>query len=101
MKPIRTDGWLTVDDLSQHLPITLYDANGTEVRRAIVAFDPQSGYVKSNILRRDGAPIVNEAAGELLRRVEKFPAPLVWRSISRHEAKRIIRCYWDLNENNT
>ena len=102
MKPIKTDGWLTVEDmdLGGHLPVSLFDANGCEVLRAVVAFNPTTGDVKSNILKRDGRPILNDAKGEVYRRIERFPAPLIWKSITPAEAKKTIARYWDLKEDN-
>lgn len=86
---------LTIDDIEEHLPVNVYDANGMVILRAITAFDPQTGEVESYVYTPDGA-LVEEPPGEVKTRVETYPAPLHWRKITQGQADNERRNAWDL-----
>ena len=76
-------------------PLDLFDANGMLIRRAITEFDIQTGEVTSHVLNREGN---FELAGDMIKcRVEKYPAPLLWKTITQAEAKTRKHQYWDLS----
>lgn len=88
--------WTTIDDLRSSVPLDLFDANGMVIHRAVIAFDPETGKVKSLVLDEQGRETVDDVNGCLLTRVETFPAPLAWMSISRQMAVASRLLYWDL-----
>jgi hypothetical protein len=85
---------LTVEEMREHVPLNITDANGMTVRRAVDAFDCETGEVVSYVLTLDGNPVATES--ELKRRVETYPAPLVWRTITPEQARAEAKRYWDL-----
>lgn len=87
--------WLTVDDMIDHVPLDVYDANGMVIRRKITGFDPETGKVESFVCTTAGVLVKEPEGGEFKRRLEAYPAPLTWRKISHVEADQAKRLYWD------
>lgn len=103
----KREGWLTVEDMNEKhmLPLNVYDANGMVIRRKITAFNPTTGEVESLILIKEG-PVARymhymdeNGIEHIKRRVETYPAPLMYKKITVEEVKyEQQRGYWDQHE---
>lgn len=76
-------------------PLDVYDANGMRICRKITMFDMETGEVESFVCGPNGRILLNED-GEGERRLETYPAPLTWKTISTSEMERSRSELWDL-----
>ena len=90
--------WITVDDMKDMngIPCDIFDANGMVIRRAISGFDPVTGKVESFVLDRCGGHVFDQTMNPS-RRLETFPAPLIWKKTSLVEAEKSAKLYWDFD----
>ena len=70
-----------------HCPLSVIDANGMVVLRAITAFDPETGEVESQVRDENGEAYI-DADDNLILRTEKFPAPLIWKKLDDAQLKQ-------------
>ena len=88
--------WIHVRHLADQglLPIGILDADGNVIRRGVCQFNSETGEVESFVYDTSGKNVIED--GDAKRRLETYPAPLTWMSITKEEAARHKLRYLDL-----
>jgi hypothetical protein len=79
--------WVDMRDIVSLLPLDVYDASGTRIDRKIKRFDCATGEVESCVLDSAGLLCYSWVEDCIATEIERFLAPLTWRSITVEEAK--------------